>query len=184
VFLVPEDRRSAGLVVDFSIRENVSLPALGRCSAYGLVSRSEERERVSAVCRQLQIKAPSIDVEVATLSGGNQQKVVLAKWLATAPRVLLLDEPTKGVDVGAKFEIHETIRALAAEGLAVIVVSSDLPEVLALADRIVVMREGRTAGELACADASEEAVLRLATLQPTHLRSPTGAAAVEVRESS
>ena len=102
VFLVPEDRRSAGLVVDFSIRENVSLPALGRYSTCGLVSRSEERERVSAVCRQLQVKAPSIEVEVATFSGGNQQKVVLAKWLALAPKVLIVDEPTRGIDVGAQ----------------------------------------------------------------------------------
>ena len=111
VFLVPEDRRSAGLVVDFSIRENVSLPALGRYSTYGLVSAAEERERVGAVCRQLQVKAPSIDVEAATLSGGNQQKVVLAKWLALAPNVLIVDEPTRGIDVGGKAEIYRLLRA-------------------------------------------------------------------------
>jgi ribose transport system ATP-binding protein/rhamnose transport system ATP-binding protein len=104
--------------------------------------------------------------------------VVLAKWLATRPRVLLLDEPTKGVDVGAKFEIHETIRALADEGLAVLVASSDLPEVLALTDRIVVMRQGHTAGELSCMNATEESVMRLAALQPAD--PATGTAAVEV----
>ena len=109
------------------------------------------------------IKAAGIDALPGTLSGGNQQKVVVAKWMATRPRVLLLDEPTKGVDVGAKFEIHEVIRAQAAAGLAVVVVSSDLPEILTLADRIVVMKEGRLQGELASAVATEESVMHLAT---------------------
>jgi ribose transport system ATP-binding protein len=166
VFLVPEDRRSAGLVVDFSIRENVSLPALGRCSAYGLVSRSEERERVRAVCRQLQVKAPSIDVEVATLSGGNQQKVVLAKWLALAPNVLIVDEPTRGIDVAGKAEIHRLLRALAREGVSIVMISSDMEEVLHLSDRVVVMREGRVTGVLERADCSEQRIMALAVARP------------------
>ena len=116
VFLVPEDRRSAGLVVASSIRENVSLPALHRYSTYGLVSEAREREGVSAICRQLQVKAPSIDVTTATLSGGNQQKVVLAKWLVLGPKVLIVDEPTRGIDVGAKAEIYKLLRDLAAPG--------------------------------------------------------------------
>src|SRR3954451_25007146 len=113
VFLVPEARRAAGLGVDFSIRENVSLPALGRYARHGLVSEAREREAVAAVCGQLQVKAPSIEVKTATLSGGNQQKVVLAKWLALAPNVLIVDEPTRGVDVGAKAEIYRLLRRLA-----------------------------------------------------------------------
>ena len=166
VFLVPEDRRSAGLVVDFSIRENVSLPALGRYAAYGLVSRAEERERVGAVCRQLQVKAPSIDVEVATLSGGNQQKVVLAKWLALAPKVLIVDEPTRGIDVGGKAEIHRLLRALAREGVSIVMISSDMEEVLHLSDRVVVMHEGRVTGVLERADCSEQRIMALAVALP------------------
>jgi ribose transport system ATP-binding protein len=166
VFLVPEDRRSAGLVVDFSIRENVSLPALGRYSTYGVVSRSEERERVSAVCRQLQVKAPSIDVEVATLSGGNQQKVVLAKWLALTPNVLIVDEPTRGIDVGGKAEIHRLLRALARDGVSIVMVSSDMEEVLHLSDRVVVMHEGRVTGVLERADCSEQRIMALAVALP------------------
>ncbi|HYE86663.1 MAG TPA: ATP-binding cassette domain-containing protein, partial [Vicinamibacterales bacterium] len=109
------------------------------------------------------IKAAGIEATPDTLSGGNQQKVVVAKWMATSPRVLLLDEPTKGVDVGAKFEIHEAIRRQAARGLAVLMVSSDLPEVLALSDKILVMKQGRIQGELDAATATEEAVMHLAT---------------------
>ena len=109
------------------------------------------------------IRAPRVDVLPDALSGGNQQKVVAAKWLALRPRVLLLDEPTKGVDVGAKFEIHEMIRRQAQDGLACLLVSSDLPEMLALAHRVLVMREGRIQGELAGSDATEETVMRLAT---------------------
>jgi ABC-type sugar transport system ATPase subunit len=116
--------------------------------------------------RDWRIKAESVDVTPDALSGGNQQKVVLAKWLALQPRVLLLDEPTKGVDVGAKYEIHEVVRELASKGAACLVVSSDLPEVLALADRILVMREGRIRGEMAAAGADEEKVMRLAAAVP------------------
>jgi ribose transport system ATP-binding protein len=165
VFLVPEDRRSAGLVLDFSIRENVSLPSLGRYATYGLVSEAKERERVGAVCQQLQVKSPSIDVKAATLSGGNQQKVVLAKWLALGARVLIVDEPTRGIDVGAKAEIYRLLRVLAGEGVSIVMISSDMEEILHLSDRVVVMHEGRIPGVLERVDCTEERIMTLAVGQ-------------------
>jgi len=162
VFLVPEDRRSSGLVVDFSIRENVSLPALGRYARHGLVSDAQEREAVGAVCRQLQVKTPSIEVKAATLSGGNQQKVVLAKWLALGPRVLIVDEPTRGIDVGAKAEIYRLLRGLAREGVAIVMISSDMEEILHLSDRVAVMHEGRMTGVLEHAACTEQRIMTLA----------------------
>ena len=165
VFLVPEDRRSCGLVVDFSVRENVSLPALGRYATCGIVADAQEREGVAAVCRQLQVKAPSIEVRAATLSGGNQQKVVLAKWLALGPRVLIVDEPTRGIDVGAKAEIYRLLRALAREGLSIVMISSDMEEILHLSDRVAVMHEGRLAGVLERADCTEQRIMTLAVGQ-------------------
>ena len=125
--------------------------------------RARRRRDAARMLGDWRIKAAGIDALPDSLSGGNQQKVVVAKWMATKPRVLLLDEPTKGVDVGAKFEIHEMIRQQARAGLAVLVVSSDLPEILALADRILVMKEGELQGELSGAHATEEDVMRLAT---------------------
>ena len=162
IFLVPEDRRSSGLVVDFTIRENVSLPALSRYASHGLVSDAREREAVGAVCRRLQVKAPSIEVKAATLSGGNQQKVVLAKWLALGPRVLIVDEPTRGIDVGAKAEIYRLLRALAREGVAIVMISSDMEEILHLSDRVAVMHEGRLTGILERADCTEQRIMTLA----------------------
>jgi ribose transport system ATP-binding protein len=166
VFLVPEDRRSAGLVVDFSIRENVSLPALERYATCGLLSEARERKGVDAVCRQLQVKAPSIEVRTATLSGGNQQKVVLAKWLALGPKVLIVDEPTRGIDVGAKAEIYALLRGLAREGVAIVLISSDMEEILHMSDRVAVMHEGRVTGVLDHADCSEQRIMMLAVGQP------------------
>lgn len=162
VVLVPEERHRQGLWFNFDLRNNLSIP---RSTLQGgmTINTPDERRDATAMLDDWRIKAAGIDVLPDTLSGGNQQKVVVAKWMATRPRVLLLDEPTKGVDVGAKFEIHEAIRKQAAEGLAVLVVSSDLPEVLALADRILVMKEGRLQGELTGADATEEAVMHMAT---------------------
>jgi ABC-type sugar transport system ATPase subunit len=128
-----------------------------------VVRRDRERRSGQSLLEQWRIKASGLETTPDTLSGGNQQKVVLARWLATAPRVLLLDEPTKGVDVGAKYEIHAMVRRVAAEGAACLVVSSDLPEILGLADRILVMREGRLQGEIAAAQATEESVMHLAT---------------------
>ena len=162
IALVPEERQRQGLFFNLTLRQNLMLPS--RAIAGGRrIDDEDERRASEALMAAWRIKAPAADVTPDALSGGNQQKIVLAKWLAAAPRVLLLDEPTKGVDVGAKFEIHALIRRQAAEGLACLVVSSDLPEVLALCDRVVVMREGRIQGELAGSAATEEAVMHLAT---------------------
>jgi len=160
IVLVPEDRQRQGLCFNLTVRHNLLLP-LAEASRQWLVGRAERRT-ANALVDKWRIKAASIDVTPDALSGGNQQKVVVAKWLALAPRVLLLDEPTKGVDVGAKDELHAVIRAAAAGGAACLVVSSDLPEILALTDRIAVMREGRIRGELRAQDADEESVMRLA----------------------
>ncbi|MCA1560896.1 MAG: ATP-binding cassette domain-containing protein [Acidobacteria bacterium] len=164
IALVPEERQRQGLFFNLSIRHNLVLPRRATSRDVLIRSRKERREAEDLV-HAWRIKAPGVEVRPDTLSGGNQQKVVLAKWLATSPRVLLLDEPTKGVDVGAKFEIHEIVRRQAADGMACLVVSSDLPEVLALAHRIVVMREGRVQGTLVGADATEQAVMHLATAE-------------------
>ena len=162
IFLVPEDRRSAGLVVDFSIRENVSLPALHRYARHGIVSAVEERQAAAAVCAKLQVKTPSLEVKTATLSGGNQQKVVLAKWLSLGPKVILFDEPTRGIDVGAKAEIYQLMRKLADEGVAVLMISSDMEEILGNSDRVAVMHEGRISGILDRSQCTQEAIMRLA----------------------
>ena len=162
IFLVPEDRRSVGLIVDASIRENVSLPALRRYARHGIVSRGEERQAAAAVCSQLQVKAPSLEVNAATLSGGNQQKVVLAKWLALGPKVLIVDEPTRGIDVAAKAEIYRLLRDLAGEGVAVVMISSDMEEILQLSDRVAVMHEGRITGVLERTDCTEQRIMTLA----------------------
>ena len=162
VFLVPEDRRSAGLVVDFSVRENVTLPALDRFATHGLVSTAKERLSVTAVCNRLQLKAPSIETITANLSGGNQQKVVLAKWLALGPKVLIVDEPTRGIDVGAKAEIYMLLRGLAQTGVAIVMISSDMEEILNMSDRVAVMHEGAITGTLARAECTEERIMTLA----------------------
>jgi len=164
VVLVPEDRQRQGLCFNLTLRHNLVLPATEASGAS--VVRGVERRAASALLRRWRIKASSIDAMPGALSGGNQQKVVAAKWLAMEPQVLLLDEPTKGVDVGAKYEIHGMIREAAARGSACLIASSDLPELLALADRIVVMREGGVRGEVAAADTdhfTEERVMRLAS---------------------
>jgi ABC-type sugar transport system ATPase subunit len=161
VVLVPEDRQRQSLFFNLNLRHNLVLPSAEARRAR--LVRDSERAVSAALLRQWRITAPSIDATPDRLSGGNQQKITIAKWLALQPGVLLLDEPTKGVDVGAKYEIHGMVREMAEKGAACLLVSSDLPEVLALADRILVMREGRIRGELAAADADEEKVMRLAT---------------------
>src|SRR4051812_8634309 len=162
IALVPEERQRQGLFFNLDIRNNLGIP--DRTVKGDIVVRAA-RERVEAdrLVKTWRIKAPGVDAPPDALSGGNQQKIVVAKWLATTPKVVLLDEPTKGVDVGAKFEIHEIVRREAARGAGCLMASSDLPEVLALADRIIVMREGRVQGQLAGADATEESVMHLAT---------------------
>ena len=162
VYLVPEDRRTAGLIVDMPIRENVTLPALERYAPGGLISFEKEREGSKEVCKRLNVKAPSVEVRAANLSGGNQQKVVLAKWLALEPKVLIFDEPTRGIDVGAKAEIYELMRKLAEAGVAIIMISSDMEEVINVSDRVAVMHEGRVTGVLEREDCTEEKIMRLA----------------------
>ena len=163
--LVPEDRRQQGLVMDLSIERNATLAILNRLRRGFLMDRAAEYRTASDWTSRLRLKAHRLSDPVSTLSGGNQQKVVLAKWLATGPSVLIVDEPTRGVDVGAKAEVHRTLAELAASGLAVVMISSDLPEVLGMADRILVMREGELVGEIPQHEASEEAVMYLATGQ-------------------
>jgi rhamnose transport system ATP-binding protein len=160
---VSEDRRQLGLILPMSIFANITLPMLRRyLDRFGLIRRSEERRTADAFRTRLSIRAPSVDLEVAKLSGGNQQKVMLSKWLNTRPAILILDEPTRGVDVGSKAEVHAIIAELAAEGIGVIVISSDLPEVLALSDRVLVMREGRQMAILERAEANQESVMTAA----------------------
>jgi len=162
IYLVPEDRRTAGLITEMPIRENVTLPALGRYAPAGLISFSKEAEGAAEVCGRLNVRAPSVEVRAATLSGGNQQKVVLAKWLALAPKVLIFDEPTRGIDVGSKAEIYELMRGLAEAGVAIIMISSDMEEVINVSDRVAVMHEGRVTGVLERSDCTEENIMRLA----------------------
>jgi ABC-type sugar transport system ATPase subunit len=161
--LLTEDRKTLGLLLELSIRENASLAHLDEISRFWVVDKKKERNLVDHYLGGLKLRAGSWEQPVSSLSGGNQQKVLLARWLATKAKVLFFDEPTKGVDVGAKSEIYKVIGDLAAEGLGVVVVSSYLPEVLGLADRVVVMREGGVAGELPARGSTEEDVLRLAS---------------------
>lgn len=163
IYLVPEDRRLCGLIVDFNVRENISLPNLESYSSAKIINRAKESSAAVEACKAINIKTPSPEMRAANLSGGNQQKVVLAKWLTFSPRVLIFDEPTRGIDVGAKAEIYRLIRELAAKGVSVIVISSEMEEVLGISDRIAVMHEGRVTGILDRQQFSEEAVMRLAT---------------------
>ncbi|MEP7269901.1 MAG: sugar ABC transporter ATP-binding protein [Acidobacteriota bacterium] len=163
LYLVPEDRRRSGLILETSVKENITLPGLWNYAASGLINSTLELEEATAICRANSIKTPSVEVRAATLSGGNQQKIVLSKWLALGPKVLIFDEPTRGIDVGAKAEIYALMRQLAARGVAMIAISSDMEEVLGISDRIAVMREGRITGIVDRATSSEEVVMRLAT---------------------
>jgi rhamnose transport system ATP-binding protein len=166
---VPEDRRQHGLIMDFSIARNMTLPVLLRqTSLLGLVNQRREREIAKDYSAQLQVRSAGIDQLVKALSGGNQQKVVLAKWLITDPSVLILDEPTRGIDVGSKAEVHRIVSQLARKGLAIILISSELPEILAMADRVLVMHEGRIAAEFTHADVDQEKVMFAATGQVTN----------------
>ena len=159
---VPEDRRRHGVVSDLSVAANTSLASLDRVASAGFVNRQAERRLAAEYIDRFAIRTPSPETDVGSLSGGNQQKVALARWLATTPSVLILDEPTQGVDVGAKAEIHALMRELAAHGLAIVMISSDLPEILAMSDRVLVMRRGTCSGVLDRDAANAEAVLTLA----------------------
>jgi ribose transport system ATP-binding protein len=162
IFLVPEDRKGEGILLDLPISENISLPDLDAYARSGLVSPAMERVQAERSRAELGIKAPTVTTRTGSLSGGNQQKVVLAKWLAMQPKVLIFDEPTRGIDVGAKAEIYRLMRGLADAGVAVLMISSDMEEVIGVSDRIAVMYEGRISGQLGRAEFSEENVLRLA----------------------
>jgi len=163
--LVPEDRRLQGLVMPLSVQRNATLPRRWSLARGGLLFGGGERRAAAQWVARLRVKVARLGDAVSTLSGGNQQKVVLAKWLATAPRVLVVDEPTRGIDVGTKAEVHLLLSRLAADGVAVLMVSSELPEVLGMADRVLVMHEGRLVADIARTQASEEAVMRAATGQ-------------------
>lgn len=165
VGFVPEDRRQHGLVMDLSTAENIALASLRRLRRHGLLFSSVERKFSLDWAKRLQVKYGRMSNPVSSLSGGNQQKVVLAKWLSRQPRLLIVDEPTRGIDVGTKAEVHGLLSSLASEGVAVLMISSELPEVLSVADRIHVMREGRLVSTLTHAEASEERIISAATGQ-------------------
>jgi rhamnose transport system ATP-binding protein len=159
---VPEDRRQHGVVLAMSVASNTSLASLGAVSRHGLIDRAREQTAAEHYVERFRIKTPSVGADVGTLSGGNQQKVALARWLSTKPSILILDEPTQGVDVGSKAEIHSLMQTLAEQGLAIIMISSELPEILGMSDRIAVMHAGRIRGVLDRADATQASVLALA----------------------
>jgi ribose transport system ATP-binding protein len=162
IYLVPEDRRGSGLVTLMGVRENITLASARRYARFGLLRKSEETRVAETQKSELAIKAPTVETTVATLSGGNQQKVVLGKWLSMQPRVIVFDEPTRGIDVGAKAEIYRLMRRLAEKGVVVIMISSDMEEVLNVSDRVAVMHEGRITGVLERADCTEENIMQLA----------------------
>jgi rhamnose transport system ATP-binding protein len=162
---VPEDRRQQGLVMDLGIDHNVALASLGRLRRAGFIFRPAERRLAATWADRLRLRYGRLRDPVSTLSGGNQQKVVLAKWLARQPSLLIIDEPTRGIDIGTKAEVHRILDELAAAGTAVLMISSELPEVLGLADRVLVLHEGRLAGEFTRAEATEDKIMRAATGQ-------------------
>jgi rhamnose transport system ATP-binding protein len=165
VALVPEDRRQQGLVMELGIDRNLALASLARLRRFGLIRRRDERALTRDWAQRLQVKFGRLGNAVATLSGGNQQKVVLGKWLARDPSLLIIDEPTRGIDVGTKSEVHRILDELVGKGMAVLMISSELPEVLGMADRVLVMHEGRISAEFGRTDATEDAIMRAATGQ-------------------
>ena len=154
--LVPEDRKGQGLVLDASLQDNLTLARLDRDTRGGLVDRGAQRREAAAVAGQLKVRMSGLGQSARTLSGGNQQKIVIGKWLLADTRLLILDEPTRGIDVGAKVEIYQLINELTASGRAVLMISSDLPEVLGMSDRVLVMHEGRMTGIVDRKDANQE----------------------------
>jgi len=162
IYLIPEDRRKTGLVTSMPIRENITLASLDRYSANGLINFGAQREASERLAKEQRVKCSSVEQRVSTLSGGNQQKVILAKWLSLNPRLLIFDEPTRGIDVGAKSEIYDFMRRLAESGVAVMMISSDMEEILGESQRVIVMHEGKIAGSLSREECSEEAIMKLA----------------------
>jgi D-xylose transport system ATP-binding protein len=163
ISLVPEDRKRMGLVLEQTILKNISLPNLPQFASIFSINQHKELEQCERMAKHLAIKAPSLQAIVNSLSGGNQQKVVIAKWLMSQPEVLVMDEPTRGIDVGAKYEIYKLMNNLAEEGVAIIMISSELPEILGMSDRILVMHEGECTGILDRAEATQEKIMALAT---------------------
>jgi len=163
VVLIPEDRKSFGLILDQSVRFNITLPNLPQLERWRLIFKRHEWDPVVTAINDLGVRPPEPELDAGSLSGGNQQKVVLAKWLMARPKVIVFDEPTRGIDVGAKAEIYARMREIAKQGVGIVMASSDLPELLGMSDRILVMHEGRMTGELLRTEASEEAIMRLAT---------------------
>lgn len=163
IFLIPEDRRHEGLILDDNVKHNISIATLPILSRFGFMSFAREFQLAQLMCERFKVRTPGINQVVGNLSGGNQQKVVLAKWLSRTPRLLILDEPTRGIDVGAKSEIYALMDELANQGAAILMISSDLEEILGMSDRVLVMHEGNLAGALTRAQLSEEAIMHLAT---------------------
>lgn len=161
--LVPEDRRHQGVVLDAPVSQNVTMAIRKALTRAGLVWNGRENATAQIWASRLEVKTAALDTQAGTLSGGNQQKVVIAKWLATGPKVIIVDEPTRGIDVGTKAEVHRLLSTLASQGVAVMMISSELPEVLGMADRVLVVHEGRISGEFDRADATPEAVMQAAT---------------------
>lgn len=182
IAFLTEDRKREGLVLGLSVRENLALPSLRRRQRGSLIRTRDERTVVDRVIGLLGIRTPDAESLVVQLSGGNQQKVVIGKWLLTEPDILICDEPTRGIDVGSKAEIYAHLRRLADEGMAILMVSSELPEILGMSDRIVVMREGRTVGELAGSEATEEKVMAIALAERKEEACAPGEAAAECAE--
>jgi D-xylose transport system ATP-binding protein len=163
ISLVPEDRKRHGLVLMQSILKNISLPNLDRFASFMRINNDAELVESLKFAKQLAIKAPNLFIPAESLSGGNQQKVVIAKWLMSDPKILIMDDPTRGVDVGAKYEIYKLMNELAAQGISIIMISSDLQEVLGMSDRVMVMSHGRSNGTLDIAEATQERIMTLAT---------------------
>jgi rhamnose transport system ATP-binding protein len=161
--LIPEDRRKQGLVTEQSVARNIAAVIRGELSRFGVLTAGAEHRAAGPWAGRLEVKTNALDMQATTMSGGNQQKVVIAKWLATEPRLLIIDEPTRGIDVGTKAEVHRLLSELAGQGLAVLMISSELPEVLGMADRVLVVCEGRITAELSRDEATPETVMHAAT---------------------
>ncbi|MFJ7848452.1 sugar ABC transporter ATP-binding protein [Peribacillus sp. NPDC097206] len=160
---ITENRKEEGLILDFSIRENIGLPNLKSFAPNGIVKTADEKKFAEMMVKRLHVKTSSTEAIIGNLSGGNQQKVVIAKWIGTSPKVLIMDEPTRGIDVGAKREIYELMNELTERGIAIIMVSSELPEIVGMSDRVLVVHEGKIAGELMKKEATQEKIMALAT---------------------
>ena len=162
IVYVPEDRGKQGAITDLPIFQNITLPSLDRTSKNGFIRLAEEFKLARKYTKRIDLRAASLDTNVENLSGGNQQKIVIAKWLATQPKVIIMDEPTKGIDIGSKAAVHEFMAELADQGLAVIMVSSEIPEILGMSNRVIVMREGRIVSELTDNELKPETLVQYA----------------------